>query len=71
MKTVFDIFKLTVKVIFTVIVGIGVPLVALCIIFLGPKDFFGALIMCIIAVALCTLSGKLLVEIWRKHRIKQ
>lgn len=71
MKTIFDIFKLTVKVIFTVIVGIGVPLVALCIIFLGPKDFFGALIMCIIAVALCTLSGKLLADIWRKHHIKQ
>lgn len=71
MKTIFDIFKLTAKVIFTVIVGIGVPLVAICIIFLGPKDFFGALIMCIIAVALCTLSGKLLADIWRKHRIKQ
>lgn len=71
MKTVFDIFKLTVKVIFTVIVGIGTPLVALCIIFLGPKDFFGALIMCIIAVALCTLSGKLLCSIWRKCDIEQ
>lgn len=71
MKTVFDIFKLTVKVIFTVIACIGTPFLGLCIILLGPKDFFGALIMCTIAVILCTLVGKLLCSIWRKPDVEQ
>lgn len=71
MKTVFDIFKLTVKVVFTVVISIITLLAALCIIFLGPKDFFGALIMCVIAVGLCTLVGKLLAAMWRKHDVEQ
>lgn len=71
MKTFFDIFKLTVKVISTVVISIVTLLAALCIIFLGPKDFFGAMIMCIIAVGLCTLTGKLLAAMWRKHDTQQ
>lgn len=71
MKTVFDIFKLTVKVISTVVISIVTLLATQCIIFLGPKDFFGAMIMCIIAVGLCTLIGKLLAAMWHKRDTKQ
>lgn len=67
MKTFFNVFKLTVKIAFTVVISIVTLIAAMCIIFLGPKDFFGALIMCVLAVGLCTLIGKLLAAIWRKH----